>query len=153
MILRPMAESDIDRVYDIERAVNSFPWSLKQLLSSYHSSDQCTVAWGDNTVIGYTIFSAVLDEATLLNIAVSPDYQGKGYGGKLLWHGLSVLNQHGIVTCYLEVRVSNTNALSLYRSAGFTQVGVREGYYPAINGREDALVMSRQLPATNIGDS
>ena len=54
----------------------------------------------------------------------------------------------GAKECFLEVRVSNDRAISLYRSLGFTQIGERSSYYPGDTGREDALIFSRSLPLT-----
>ncbi|MEQ8952971.1 MAG: ribosomal-protein-alanine N-acetyltransferase, partial [Gammaproteobacteria bacterium] len=49
-------------------------------------------------------------------------------------------------TCFLEVRPSNNSAIALYKSMGFVQIGQRKNYYPGVNGREDAILMSRTLP-------
>jgi ribosomal-protein-alanine N-acetyltransferase len=92
-------------------------------------------------IIGFSVFSRVLDEATLLNIALHPDQQGNGYGRRLLEHGINHQIEAGAQRFILEVRVSNRLAISLYRSLGFETVGERKNYYPALDGRENAWVM------------
>ena len=152
MILLPMSELDVADVYGIERTVSSFPWSLQQCADSLRKGDQCTVAWEGNCIVGFTIFSSVLDEATLQNIAVKPAYQSRGCGRKLLLDGLLSLSQQGVLMCFLEVRIGNYKAQSLYCSMGFAEVGKRKNYYPALDAREDALVMSRPLPTKQLGE-
>jgi ribosomal-protein-alanine N-acetyltransferase len=84
----------------------------------------------------------VLDEAHLLNLSVVRTWQNKGCGAALLRRLCDMAREHGAIRMYLEVRPSNRAALALYRRSGFTDVGVRRGYYPALFGREDAIVMS-----------
>ena len=86
-----------------------------------------------------------VDEAHLLNISVAEKRQGMGFGARLLRSAMDVAQKTGGKSLLLEVRLSNENALSLYRNYGFQQIGVRRGYYPAETGREDALVLSREL--------
>ncbi len=145
MQLRPMAESDLDAVAAIEIAATEFPWSMTQFAASFQGANHCEVLVDSGVVLGFAIFSLVLDEVTLLNIAVYPDAQGRGCGRYLLEQGLIRQKSLGAVSCFLEVRASNNNAQALYQSLGFYVVGERKNYYPARKGRENALVMSRGL--------
>jgi len=96
-------------------------------------------------VAGFLLFSRVLDEASIHDIAVHPDLQGRGLGRLLLQGALRHMKQAGAARCLLEVRESNRAARRLYGSARFHTDGVRKNYYPVQGGREDALLMSRQL--------
>jgi ribosomal-protein-alanine N-acetyltransferase len=96
-------------------------------------------------LIGFAIMMSVIDEAHLLNIGISPRYQGRGYGARMLRHIMSVAKSHGAGKLFLEVRPSNEQAVSLYRHFGFRQIGLRRGYYPAAIGREDGLVFDKDL--------
>lgn len=96
-------------------------------------------------VCGFVFISRVLDEATVMNIAVLPQARGRGLGKQLLSTALNELRQQGVSRCLLEVRESNRAALALYQSLGFGVDGVRKGYYPVASGREDALMMSKTL--------
>ncbi len=128
-------------------SVGSVPWPHSQLVETYISGAQCTVLEEGEEIQGFIIFMRVLDEASLLNIAVAPTLQHMGFGRMLLEAGLTEQYQAGATQCFLEVRVSNDKAKKLYQSFGFSVIGERKDYYPLPNGkREHALVMSRELP-------
>jgi ribosomal-protein-alanine N-acetyltransferase len=141
----PMNEHDLDAVTALEAEIQIFPWlrgNFSDSLQSGHSVWVCRLG-GD--LIGFSILMTVIDEAHLLNIGVSPRYQGQGYGARLLRHTMSVARTHGADKLFLEVRPSNVRAVELYRHFGFRQIGLRRGYYPATSGREDGLVFDKAL--------
>jgi len=96
-------------------------------------------------LIGYTIVQQVVDEAHLLNICVKPSLQGQGIGRKILDHVIAFANSVSSVLIVLEVRRSNDRAQQLYSQAGFNEMSVRKDYYPAEQGREDAILMGMDL--------
>lgn len=151
MIVRPVSEQQLDQLVTIEQSVTEFPWPRSQFAQSLVSGHsllglQITEA---EELIGFAVFSSVVDEASLLNIAVDSKYQGQGFGRALLLQGLESLQHEGAVRCFLEVRESNQPAIHLYRSLGFIIAGTRKNYYPAAQGREDALLMHRDIPLNN----
>jgi len=150
MYLRKMQNDDLDAVAAIEHSVTAFPWPRGQFADSLAGKDDCSVCLVDGQVCGFSIFSSVLDETTLLNIAVNPAMQGKHLGRKILQWGLDEKKREGQATCFLEVRLSNKVAQSLYYSLGFVTVGERKNYYPANEGRETALVMRKDFSASPI---
>lgn len=152
MRLRRMTDDDAISVLALESAATQFPWSLTQYVDSLSAKDDAWVLEEESQLIGFIIFKPVLDETTLLNIAVHPNHQKKGYGQHLLELGLKKQADKGVKTCFLDVRVTNETALQLYRSFGFSSVGTRKEYYPGETKREDAIVMSRSLPINLIGD-
>ena len=87
----------------------------------------------------------VLDEAHLLNITVLPELQRSGRGAALLAQLFDQARARAMSRMLLEVRPGNLGALALYRRHGFTEIGRRRDYYPAHQGREDAIVMARDL--------
>ena len=93
-------------------------------------------------IIGFAGFWVMADEAHLINIAVRESGRRRGIGELLLISvvDLAVELDASIIT--LEVRASNTAAQNLYRKYGFTQVGLRRGYY--ISEREDGVLMSTE---------
>ncbi len=103
------------------------------------------LAWDGEEPLGYCLFSRVLDEAELLRIAIAPAARQRGLGAALLHHAETALKAAGVAQLFLEVRLSNRPAQLLYLSAGWQQVGRRKEYYPLADGREDALLFSREL--------
>ncbi len=141
----PMNGGDLDEVMAIESAVYPFPWSrgnFSDALAAGYSAWVCRVG---GELVGYAIVMMAVDEAHLLNISVAGKRQGLGFGARLLRHAMQVARALGGRTLLLEVRPSNAPALALYEHFGFARIGVRKGYYPALDGREDALVLVHPL--------
>ena len=134
---------------DIEREVAVSPWSLSQFVASSLAENQISLVLEDgaNELVGFAIMQAVLDEGTLMNIAIARSHQGRGLGGRLLESCLDALRQSGARRCLLEERVSNAAAIALYARHGFVNDGMRPDYYPSATGREHALLMSCELDA------
>ena len=91
------------------------------------------------------ILSVAAGEAHLLNLCVAEAYRCRGIGRRLLAHLLLAAGNAGAREAFLEARPSNTSAIRLYQSLGFTQIGMRRGYYQAVDGREDAIVLKRRI--------
>ena len=127
----------------IERQTQFSPWSTEEFKRSIESPNRrAWTALIDNTVIGYAVFNVLGGEAELLTVSISPDVQGQGLGRLLLE---STLKQLDCETIFLEVRLSNVNARGLYEALGFNEVGQRADYYPAAQGREDAVIYALDL--------
>ncbi|PKO92402.1 MAG: ribosomal-protein-alanine N-acetyltransferase [Betaproteobacteria bacterium HGW-Betaproteobacteria-10] len=141
----PMNERDLDAVTALESSVQPFPWSRGNFADSLAVGHSVWVLRVGGDLIGFSVVMAVLDEAHLLNIGVCQHYQGQGYGGRLLRHAMENARLNQCRKLFLEVRPSNAQAVALYRHFGFRQIGLRKGYYPASNGREDALIFDKDL--------
>jgi ribosomal-protein-alanine N-acetyltransferase len=139
----PMSEADTAEVAALEESVYPHPWSRGNFLDSLASGYQAWVLRDQGgTLLGYFLLMAVVDEAHLLNVAVSADMQGQGLGRFLLNQAVACARGLGMSSVLLEVRPSNLRALEIYRRYGFAQIGRRKGYYPAADQqREDAIVM------------
>ena len=139
-MIRLMQHADVQTVANIEKLVQSHPWTVKQfeeLIDSYHS----TVIEQQGQVVGFCILQPVLDEANLLLMAVHPSQQGKGLGYQLLEASIAQLKNNPL-QIFLEVRESNQAAIALYEKSGFHQIDLRKNYYPKANGsREHAIIM------------
>ena len=144
-VFREISLGDLDGIVQIERAVNPFPWGEEALRDTIASSGHHLMSLREGRAVGFLLSSCVLDEAQLLLIGVSPDWQGVGVGGQLLEEFINRSQDQGHKLIYLEVRSGNERAIRLYRSLGFIEIGVRRDYYPGLVGREDAIVMSLQL--------
>lgn len=143
--LRPMSVSDLDAIMAIERVNFPFPWTEGNFKDSMNSGYLCLVMEQAKQVMGYAVLMMVLDEAHLLNISVAQSHQGQGWGRYLLVQMMEMGREKGGLNMFLEVRPSNHSALGLYESMGFNEMGIRPGYYPAHNGREDAVLMGMAL--------
>ncbi|MFC0179817.1 ribosomal protein S18-alanine N-acetyltransferase [Thorsellia kenyensis] len=140
--IKPFDLSLIEEAYKIEQQSHLFPWPKNIFESNFGLRYANFVIFKQNNLAGFCICQTVVDEATLFNIAISPEMQRKGLGELLLSHLINELETVGIKTLWLEVRKSNKNAIKLYEKMGFATVTQRVDYYPTHNGREDALVMA-----------
>ncbi|EFM99718.1 ribosomal protein S18-alanine N-acetyltransferase [Actinobacillus pleuropneumoniae] len=139
-------ESDFDRLFEIEQAAHLVPWSKGTLLNNQGDKYLNLKLTEQDQIVAFAICQTVLDEATLFNIAVDPNFQAKGYGKRLLSALIERLREQGILTLWLEVRESNLAAQKLYDSLGFNEVTIRKNYYPTPSGkRENAIVMALYL--------
>ena len=142
---RPMTEADLDAIMEIEPHIYSHPWSRGNFSDSLVSGYSAWVLLDSAKIIGYALMMMVLDEAHLLNLSVAKAYQKQGLGRLLLEHMIAIARKHAAENMFLEVRPSNISAIALYENIGFNEMAVRRGYYPAQNGREDAVLMGLAL--------
>jgi [ribosomal protein S18]-alanine N-acetyltransferase len=142
--IRPMRSADLARVLDIEVECFTMPWSEATFRGLLRRSDaDLFVAEEAGEVVGYAAFWAVLDQGELGNLSVASGWRRRGIGERLVHAVLVRAHERGVREVYLEVRVSNYGAQSLYHRYGFAEVGRRRNYY--LEPVEDALVMRRAL--------
>ena len=146
-VIRPMTETDVPSVGAVERAAYQFPWSEGIFRDCVRVGYECRVATLEHAVIAYSVMSVGAGESHILNLCVAEDFRGRGIGKRLLSYMVDRAASLGMDEAFLEVRPTNAAAISLYRSLGFEQVGVRRGYYQAADGREDAAVFRLGLQA------
>jgi ribosomal-protein-alanine N-acetyltransferase len=127
-----MKDRDVPAVVEIERLSFKYPKPEAVFREDEH---KYLVARDDDKVVGYIGIEKILDEVHIINMAVDPQYRGKGIGNRLMQH---VLNDEEVF--FLEVRISNESAKKVYEKYGFKVISVRKQYYA---DGEDALVMRR----------
>ncbi len=145
-VVRPMTEADLPRIHCIELASYDHPWSLGNFADSLEAGYSMWVREAEGEVTGYYVLMVAAGEAHLLNLTVAPTWRRRGLGRDLLAHCMARACDHHADSLFLEVRTSNAGAIALYHASGFADLAVRRGYYPAGEGREDALIMRRDLP-------
>lgn len=145
LLIRPMAMDDLADVVRNETRSYAFPWTPGQLADSIAGSDLCSVVQEAGSIVGHGIVSRGAGEAHLLNVCITRDRQGRGYGRILLDFLVEDLRARDVRTIFLEVRPSNHAAIRLYEGAGFVEIGLRPNYYPSATGHEDARVMAMEL--------
>lgn len=143
--------------YLLECVAHGAPWSRAAFTGCAGKHYRTRALWVNGVAVGFTISHLVAGELTLMNIAVHPDTQSKGYGAMLL-QDLIDFASGGPLHCkaalnypiFLEVREHNRSAIALYRKFGFQDIGRRPHYYPPIppnTNKETAIVMRRSGPA------
>lgn len=134
---------DLEQIVKIEKDTNEHPWSLNNFKSSLDAGNSSIVLKKENIILGYAFFSIAATDSHLLNIAVSRNYQGKGYGRKILEKVILQSSVLGATVIFLEVRISNHRAINFYEKFGFKRDAIRYEYYQG-TPKEDALLMSKQ---------
>ena len=140
-----MTADDLDAVVALEASLQDFPWSHGNFADSLAAGPEMRVLRLGGDVVGFSVVMSIVDEAHLLVIGVDRRHQRHGHGARLLQQVLETARAAGAVRLLLEVRPANTQAIAFYQGFGFAQIGVRRGYYPAVAGREDALVFEMEL--------
>jgi [ribosomal protein S18]-alanine N-acetyltransferase len=143
--IRPMQAEDLTEIIEIERQSYPHPWTQVIFGDCLQAGYSCWVCGRRGVIEAYGILSVAVGESHLLNICVRPESRQQGVGRKLLRHLVSVARRHDAEVIFLEVRPSNTTARALYDDEGFNELGSRRDYYPAGDGREDAIILARIL--------
>ena len=152
MLVRKMTIDDVAAVAEIEKACFSLPWSEKSFEDSILREDTIFLVCEADTeeasdaeaskcscIAGYIGMYLSFDEASITNVAVSPEFRKKGCGAALVTTAKEAAKEAGAEMIFLEVRVSNEPAISLYRRNGFEDLGIRKNFYE--HPVEDAIIM------------
>lgn len=143
--IRAMLPIDLPEILEIESRAYSHPWTEGIFRDCMRWGYSGLVYRSNEGMLAYGVLSLGAGECHILNLCVDPDRHGRGIGRMLLRRLLEVARLQGADMAFLEVRESNRQAIGLYESEGFSEIGERRGYYPSASGREDALVFARVL--------
>jgi len=158
LIIEPAGLDDLDAIERIEQRAYPFPWSQAVLRNAVRSDEAFSYFYvarlrqlpdEPGVMIGYHHFWLVVDEVHILNIAIDPAYQRRGYAGRLLRFTFDFGREHGALSAFLEVRASNLAARKLYTDFGFERIDIRRSYYS--DNREDAYVMKCWFEERSLG--
>lgn len=145
--IRRMRESDLPGVLEIERVSFSNPWSADtfkgEIQNESISFPMVVVEQPGEKVVAYVIYWRIHDDVQINNVAVHPDYRRLGIGETMLRNIIEKLKKAGVSLISLDVRLSNSAAISFYKKLGFEVLGTRKGYYTCPD--EDAYVMGLLL--------
>lgn len=143
MMIIPMTKDHVAQIASLEKQCFGDPWSEDSIASELDNPlSLWLVAEQNGAVCGYVGSQTVLDETDMMNIAVRPDCRRQGIAAALIEELVSRLKERGSHILRLEVRESNTPAIALYNSMGFTQLGIRKNYYR--NPKENALILGKE---------
>jgi ribosomal-protein-alanine N-acetyltransferase len=146
---RRMTLGDVERVMRVEHEVYEFPWTEKIFSDCIRVGYYCWLALQRQNIVGHAVISVSAGESHMLNLSIAREYQRRGFGKEFIEFLIQQAQAKQAQTMLLEVRPSNTAAISCYNSAGFNEIGLRKDYYPAPEGREDALLFARHIVTTS----
>lgn len=152
---RPLREGDLAYVAALEAQIHAAPWSLGNFRDALSAGYLAWVGERENRIVAYGILMLGVGEAQILNVSVVPDARREGLGRALLRRFVAGARRLGADQVFLEVRMSNSAAITLYRSESFTPIARRIDYYPGRTSdalREDALVMRLALAPDAISE-
>lgn len=144
---RPMRSTDVTYVAALEAQIHAAPWTTGNFRDALASGYSAQVGEREGRIVAFGVMMMAPGEAQLLNLSVVPDARRQGLGRELLRRFLGIAARAGAAQLFLEVRVGNAAAISLYEDEAFVRVARRARYYPAdAQGvREDALVMRHDI--------
>lgn len=145
LYFKPITLADISVITQIEQATQPIPWTEQIFTDCLKVGYQGWVLALELEIVGFVFVAIAAGESHILDIAISPVHQRKGYGKFLMQQLLQELKQQQVIVVFLEVRISNLQAQELYKKLGFSEIGRRKDYYQAKQGKEDAIVMSLDL--------
>jgi len=142
----PLTLARLPAVLAIERLAYAHPWTEANFRDALGAGYQAQMITAAGELLGYFVAMKGVEEVHLLNITVTPQYQGQGWA-RLMLDALAIWARgEAALWMWLEVRVGNLRAMQVYEQHGFRRVGQRMAYYPAgLGRREDAIVMSMRL--------
>ncbi len=147
--LRDMSPADMAAIIDLEQKL--FPddaWTPEMFAAEFAQPParrRYLVAEDAGTLVGYAgmMFTGGT-QADVVTLAVDPARWGEGTGTALLQALVGEASRRGCTEVFLEVRKDNPRARQLYLRHGFTEIGIRRGYYQPSG--VDAVVMRKVLP-------
>ena len=142
--------NEIDVVTELESETSENHWTKQQLSESISNPNNLSqILIVESKIVGYIIAMPSVDSADILNLAVHKDFKRKGYGSSLINHLLFELKKRQIKNLFLEVRMGNFAAISLYLSLGFKEVSIRKNYYTKnsneLSIKEDGIIMCLEI--------
>lgn len=140
-----MTEADLNAVADAEERIHRFPWTRGNFADSLATGHGGWLALEEGRMVGYAVTMQVVDEIHLLNISVLPELQRGGRGSALLLQLFGLAKKLAATRMLLEVRDGNVAGRGFYQRHGFDEIGRRRDYYQCHEGREDAIVMARDV--------
>lgn len=142
-MIREMTVTDVPQVLSIERESFSDPWTEEMFLGAFKIPFSYNFVFEkEGKVAGYILGTLLFDEAEVCNVATAKSHRGQGIGKALMDAFESEVVSLEGKKCFLEVRVGNTPARTLYEKRGYRQIALRKRYYP---DGEDALVMQKNF--------
>ena len=137
-------KEDISAMYRVEKKTFANPWAYESFAENVrHGLTVYFLAELEGEVVGFGGMMIVVDEAHVMNIAVLEQHRRQGIGRALVQALANEAQRRGAVAVFLEVRIGNTAAKTLYEDEGFQEIAIRKQYYT--DNLEDAVIMRLNL--------
>jgi [ribosomal protein S18]-alanine N-acetyltransferase len=140
--VRRYQPGDSESVSEISRKSPQAAQWPKESYDQAHSSGQIVlIAELSGQICGFVVARIIAEEAEILNTAVDPAHRRQGIGTALLSAAISSAQTQNAKSIYLEVRESNSAAITFYQQHGFEKTTQRRQYYSSPT--ENAVVMKK----------
>ncbi len=144
-----MEKKDLDAIVAAERLCYDFPWSADQFLRELDNPLAAVdLLFAGRQLAGYLCSWLICGELHIHNVATLPQFRRLKVAARLMRHAMARCPAEDLERVFLEVRISNAGAIALYKSLGFSEVGIRKDYYP---GGEDAILMELNIDRSKQG--
>ena len=143
--IKEMTLSDLNDVYNLEIKAYEYPWEKNILRGCVINKYDCFIATIDKQIVGYLITKISSPESHILNLTIDKNYRNNGIASQFLEMVILKCRLLKSNIIFLETRLSNLPAISLYIKFGFKKIGVRQNYYKSKNDREDAVIFSMSV--------
>lgn len=139
-MIRKMTMDDVSQVAKLEKMIFTDPWSENVYRQTLELAEVAyLVVEIDGKLVGASGIRNICGDGEITNVMIHPDYRGKGYSKTMLMELLEEGKRLGAENFTLEVRRGNQVAISLYKSLGFVEEGIRPNFYE--HPKEDAVIM------------
>jgi ribosomal-protein-alanine N-acetyltransferase len=143
--IKEMTLSDLNDVYNLEIKAYEYPWEKNILRGCVINKYDCFIATIDKQIVGYLITKISSPESHILNLTIDKNYRNNGIASQFLEMVILKCRLLKSNIIFLETRLSNLPAISLYIKFGFKKIGLRQNYYKSRNGRENAVIFSMSI--------
>ena len=140
-LIRPANKNDVKPIADLEKICFSLPWSERYFFEEITKNKiaRYAVVEIEGKIVGYAGIWLITDKGYITSVAVHPEFRRKGIAKELVSSLMEMSYGEGVKTYTLEVRISNKEAISLYKRLNFKECGIRRKYYE--DNSEDAIIM------------
>ena len=145
MLIRQLANEELEQLSTIDALVNLNPWSLADYLGLAPHQQAWGIFTGPNKLAGGCVYSQVLDQGEILQLCITRANQRQGLARQILTAVCAQMQQNSVSEIFLEVRIDNLAAIKLYQALGFNQISIRKNYYFINQRRFDAILMVKTI--------
>ena len=146
LVFKILNHNALGDILKIENDVHINPWSENTFRDCFTNEHYLISGlYFKKRLVGYCVLLLISPQAELHNFAIDKQFQSRGNGGLFLKYILGLCESLKLEQIFLEVRESNSVAISFYQKSGFSQIGIRKDYYQSESLTESALLFMLDL--------